>query len=113
VLGDQHYNAPSVREACEYSDRFLVASRRGRYPHTDPGVEVRRLFHELRSRAIENFNEQFKAIFEAHGPVPTKGLRDTQCFALGAVLLYQLTLWYRFEHGLDLRVGLKAFLKAA
>src|SRR5262249_41610252 len=113
VLGDQHYNAPAVREACECRGRLLVASRRGRYPHTDPGVEVRRLFHELRSRAIENFNEQFKGIFEAHGPVPTKGLRATQCFALGAVFLYQLTLWYRFEHGLDLRVGLKAFLKAA
>ena len=34
-------------------------------------------------------------------------------FALGAVLVYQLTLLYRFEHGQDLRVGLKAFLKAA
>lgn len=113
VLGDQHYNAPTVQESCERSGRILVASRRGRYPHTDPGVEVRRLFHELRSRAIENFNEPFKAIFEAHGPVPTKGLRDTQCFALGAVFLYQLTLWYRFEHGWDLRVGLKSFLKAA
>lgn len=113
VLGDQHYNAPTVREGCERTGRILVASRRGRYPHTDPGVAVRRIFHSLRSRAIENFNEQFKGIFEAHGPVPTKGLRDTQCFALGAVFLYQLTLWYRFEHGLDLRVGLKAFLKAA
>jgi hypothetical protein len=113
VLGDQHYNAPTVRAACERRGRFLVASRRGRYPHTDPGVEARRVFHELRSRAIENFNEQFKGIFEAHGPVPTKGLRATQCFALGAVFLYQLTLWYRVEQGLDLRVGLKAFLKAA
>jgi hypothetical protein len=113
VLGDQHYNAPAVRDECERRGRVLVASRRGRYPHTELGVEVRRIFHELRSRAIENFNEQFKAIFEAHGPVPTKGLRATQCFALGAVFLYQLTLWYRFEQGLDLRVGLKAFLKAA
>jgi hypothetical protein len=27
--------------------------------------------------------------------------------------VYQLIVWYRFEHGLDLRSGLKAFLKAA
>ena len=27
------------------------------YPHTDDGVEVRRVFHKLRSLAIENFNE--------------------------------------------------------
>ena len=89
------------------------ATRRGPYPHTDDGVEVRRLFHELRSRAIENFNEQFKGIFDAHGQVPTKGLVNTRRFALGAVFVYQLTLWYRHEHGLDLRVGLKPFLKAA
>ena len=34
-------------------------------------------------------------------------------FALGAILVYQLTLWYRYEHEMDLRVGLKPFLKAA
>jgi hypothetical protein len=113
VLGDQAYNAPNVRVACEQANRQLVTPRGGRYPHTDAGVEVRRLLHQLRSHAIENFNEQFKGIFDAHGPVPTKGLRRTQLFVLGAVFLYQLTLWYRFEQGLDLRVGLKPFLKAA
>ena len=113
VLGDQHYNAPNVRERCERRDCMVIATQPGAYPHTDPGVEVRRLFHQLRSRAIENFNEQFKAIFDVHGAVPTKGLRHTQRFALGAVLLYQLTLWHRYEQGLDLRTGLKAFLKAA
>ena len=98
---------------CLAADRFLVATRRGPYPHTDDGVEVRRVFHKLRSLAIENFNGQFKGIFDAHGSVPTRGLIRTQRFALGAVFLYQLTLLYRFEHRLDLRVGLKAFLKAA
>jgi hypothetical protein len=70
------------------------------------------MFHELHSRAIENFNEQFKGIFDGHGQVPTKGLVNTQRFAQRAVFVYQLTLLYRFEHGLDLRVGLKAFLLA-
>jgi hypothetical protein len=113
VLGDQHYNDPAIRAVCAESGRAVVATRRGRYPHTDAGVGVRRIFHELRSRAIENLNEQFKGIFDAHGRVPTKGLVNTRRFALGAVLVYQLTLWYRHEHGLDLRVGLKPFLKAA
>jgi hypothetical protein len=113
VLGDLHYNAPNVQAACDQSERLLVTPQYGPYPHTDDGVEVRRFFHELRSRAIENFNEQFKGIFDGHGQVPTKGLRNTQRFALGAILVYQLTLLYRFEHGLDLRVGLKPFLKAA
>jgi hypothetical protein len=113
VLGDQHYNDPTIDATCADSGRTVVATQRGPYPHTDAGVEVRRIFHELRSRAIENLNEQFKGIFDAHGQVPTKGLVNTRRFALGAVFVYQLTLWYRHEHGLDLRVGLKPFLKAA
>jgi hypothetical protein len=32
---------------------------------------------------------------------------------LGAVFVYQLGLLYRFQPGLDLCFGLKAFLKAA
>jgi hypothetical protein len=113
VLGDLHYNAPNVREVCEQTGRILVTTEYGTYPHTDPGVEVRRIFHKLRSLAIESFNEHFKGIFDGHGQVPTKGLINTQRFALGAIFVYQLALLYRFQHGLDLNVGLKAFIKAA
>jgi hypothetical protein len=62
---------------------------------------------------MENFNEHFKSIFDGHGQFPTKGLIATQRFVLLAVFVYQPGLLYRFEHGLDLCVGLKAFLKAA
>jgi hypothetical protein len=41
-------------------------------------MTLRRVFHELRSRAIENLNEQFKGIFDVHGQVPTKVLK-TEC----------------------------------
>jgi len=113
LLGDIHYNAPNVREAWQTDDRFLVVPQYGSYPHTDAGKEVRRIFHKLRSTTNENFNEQFKGIFDAHGQVPTKGLINTQRFALGAIFVYQIALLYRFENGLDLRIGLKHFLKAA
>ncbi len=113
LLGDLHYNAPNVQEECLKSQRILVATQYGPYPHTDDGVEVRRVFHKLRSLAIENFNEHFKGIFDGHGQVPTKGLNTTKRFALGAIFVYQLALIYRFNHGLDLNIGLKAFIKAA
>ena len=113
VLGDTHYNAPEVRELCENQGRILVASRHGPYPHTDPGVEVRRVFHELR---LSGDRELQRAVQEhlrrGSGQVPTKGLVNTTRFALGAVLVYQMALLYQYEHGRDLRVGLKAFLKA-
>jgi hypothetical protein len=112
VLGDLHYNAPNVHEVCQQNGRLLVTTQYGPYPHTDLGVEVRRIFHKLRSLAIENFNEHFKGIFDGHGQVPTKGLLNTQRFALGAIFVYQLALLYRFQHGLDLNIGLKAFIKA-
>ena len=113
VLGDRHYTTPELQELCAEDERELVTTRYGRYPHTDGGVEVRRIFHQLRSRASENFNEQFKGIFDAHGQVLTKGLTNTRHFALGGIVVYQLTLLYRHDHQMDLRVGLKPFLKAA
>lgn len=113
ILGDLHYNAPNVRAVCQQTGRILVTTQYGPYPHTDAGVEVRRIFHQLRHLAIESFNEHFKGIFDGHGQVPTKGLINTQRFALGAVFVYQLALLYRFQHGLDLNIGLKAFIKAA
>jgi len=70
VPGDAHYDAPEVRAGC-------LASGRGPYPRTDPGAEVRRVFHRLRHASIENFDEHFKSVLECHAAVPTKGLSDT------------------------------------
>jgi Transposase DDE domain len=113
VLGDSHYQDPALHERTAAEGCALVATRRGAYPHTDDGVAVRRIFHKERSVAIENFNGQFKAIFDVNGPVPTRGLVATARWVLGAVLVYQLTLLSRHHLGLDLRTGLKPFLQAA
>jgi plasmid stabilization system protein ParE len=113
VLGDIHYDASNVREACESTERFLVTTKRGAYPHADDGVEVRRVFHKLRSLANENFNEHFKSIFEVHAQVPTRGHVNTTRFVLGAVFVYQLGVLHRYGQGLEINRGLKAFLKAA
>ncbi len=113
LLGDTGYDDPELRELRAADGRELVTSRHGRYPHADGGKEVRRVFHALRSKAIENFTGQFKAIFDCGGQVPTRGLMATRRYVLGAVFVYQLTLLHRHEHGGDLRVGLKPFLKAA
>ena len=113
VLGDTHYGAPNGRAVCARAGRVLVTPRRGPYPHADSGVDVRRVFHRLRSRRIETLNEQFKGIFACHGQVPTRGLRATRRFALGAVFVYQLAVLYRYQSGGALRQGLKPFLCAA
>lgn len=113
VLGDSHYQTEAVAKLCEQAGQTLVTSRGKRKRKADdPGREVRRELHKLRSATIENWNEQYKSLFDVHGSVPTKGLRATKRFALGGVLLYQLLLWYRYLHGLDLRRGFKSFLKA-
>lgn len=113
LLGDQHYNTPLLRGVCQFKGWQLVATHRGKRPQEDVGREVRRILHKLRSLAIENFNEHFKGIFDGHAQVPTRGLVAPRRYALGCVFVYQLALLYRYEHGLDLNVGLKAFLKAA
>jgi hypothetical protein len=112
-LGDQHDNTPDLRAGCARHNRELVATHRGPYPPTDGGVEVRRVFHQLRSHAIEPFNGLFKNIFEWGGQMPVKGLRRCQLLALGAVLLYQLVLLYQHQHHQPVGVGIKALLRAA
>jgi Transposase DDE domain len=114
VLGDKHYAAKDLKERCLTDGRFLVSPKRGAYPHTDEGVEVRRIFHLLRHRAIENLNGHFKVLFEAYEAVPTKGEANTARFALGAVFVYQLALLHRHdERRSETNRGLKAFLRAA
>jgi hypothetical protein len=113
ILGDQAYHDPALRAHCAARQRTLVTTQRDAYPHTDDGVEVRRLFHQLRTHATETFNGQFKAIFDCGGQVPTKGRVATRRFALGAVFVYQLALLYRFETRGPLRAGLKPLLQAA
>jgi hypothetical protein len=113
VLGDTLYNDPALRATCALSNRLLVASRRGPSPHQGPGVEVRRIFHKLRSNAVEPFNGLFKNVFEWGGQVPVKGLHRTQRIVLGAIVVYQLVLLYQVEHQLPLGRGVKALLRAA
>lgn len=113
LLGDTAYDDTELRDTCDTAGITLITSRRGAYPHRDGGVGVRRVFHALRSHAIENWNGQFKAIFDVRQPVPTRGRLATRRWVLGAVLVYQLAVWRRFEANADLRMGLKPFLKAA
>jgi hypothetical protein len=113
VLGDTQYNDPDLRQQCHRRGCELVATRRGPYPHRDAGVEVRKVFHKLRSQAIEPFNGLYKNIFEWRVKMPVKGLQRSQLLALGAVLVYQLVLRYQHEQHLPLGKGIKPLLRAA
>ena len=113
MLGDTSYNDPAVRQLCEESDPALVATRRGAYPHHDDGVEVRRLFHKLRSQAIEPCNGLFKNVFEWRTLLPVKGLQRSQLLALGTIVVYHLVLLYQHEYNLPLGKGIKSLLRAA
>lgn len=113
VLGDTHYNDDDLRTDCRLSNRWLIATRRGSYPHTDPGADVRRIFHRLRSKAIEPFNGLFKNVFEWGGQAPVKGLKRVRLIVLGAVLVYQLALLYQHQHNLPLGKRVKPLLRAA
>lgn len=113
LLGDQHYRDADLTALCAQRSCVLVVPKGGRYPYDDAGAEVRRVLHKTRSITIENFNEQFKGIFDAHAHVPTRGLAATRRYALGAIFTYQLVVLQRHQQEADLRVGLKAFLRAA
>jgi hypothetical protein len=113
LLGDTHYNDPDLRRQCHRRGCELVATRRGPYPHSDSGVEVRKIFHKLRSQAIEPFNGLFKNVFGWQKNLPVKGLQRSQLLALGAVVVYQVVLLYQHEQHLPLGKGMKPLLRAA
>ena len=93
--------------------RALVTTRRGASPHHDNGVEVRRIFHKLRSQAIEPFNGLFKTVFEWRTQMPVQGLQRSQLLALGAIVIDQLVLLYQHEPTLLLGKVSKPLLRAA
>jgi hypothetical protein len=113
VLGDTHYNDPDLRQRCHRRGCELVAMRRGPYPHRDGGMDVRKVFHKLRSQAIEPFNGLYKNVFEWRVKMPVKGLQRSQLPALGAVVVYQLALLYQHQQDLPLGKGIKPLLRAA
>jgi hypothetical protein len=113
ILGDSHYNDPTLRTECERDNRLLVATRRGKHPSTDDGLEVRRIFHQLCAQAIEPFNNLFKAVFSWHSQMPVKGLRRSQRLALAAIFVSQLVLLSQHEHHRPVGKAIKAFLRAA
>lgn len=113
VLGATHDHDPELRHQCHQRGCALVATRRGPSPHGDGGVEVRKVFHTLRSPALEPFNGLFKNVFEWRVKMPVKGWRQSQLLALGAVVVYQLVLLYQHEQNLPLGKGIKPLLRAA
>lgn len=115
ILGDRHYHddEAEVLTACRLSDRLLITTQPGPYPHQDDGAAVRKVFHKLRSVAIEPFNSLFKNVFEWYGQVPVKRLARVRLIVLGAVFVYQVVLLYQFHQGLVLGKEVKALLRAA
>ena len=106
-LGDTHDNDLRLRPQCHRWGCELVATRRRPSPHGDGGVEVRKIFHKLRSHAIEPFNGLFKNVFDWRVKMPVKGLQRWQLLAWGAVVVYQLVWLYQHEHDLPLGKSIK------
>lgn len=91
----------------------MARGRRGTYPYTEAGVEIRRILVKLRHVAMENREcKYFKVLFEAHGSVPTTGRLATMRFAPGAGFVSQLALLRHHERDPGTNHELKTFLRA-
>ena len=109
-----HYNAPAVRAALPGGQQELVATRHGSlsaYGRRRGGAAA--VPHPALDGRLRTRMSSAKVSSTAPGQVPTKGLRNTRRWALGAVLVYQLKFVVSVRAWLGLRVGLKPFLKAA
>jgi hypothetical protein len=113
ILADSQYDTKELDQQCAARDQFLIATHKATSPRNAAGTEVRRVFHRLRSVAMENYNSLFKSTFDFRRPIPTRGLVNTQRFVLGAVLVFQLALLYRYQCGELHQQGIKALIRAA
>jgi hypothetical protein len=104
-LEDTHNKDPELRRQCHRRGCALVATQRGPYPHMDGGSAVRKIFHQLHSKAIESFNGLFKNVFEWPVKIPVKGLQRSQLLALGTMVIYQLVFLYQHHHNLPFGKG--------
>lgn len=113
VLADSQYDTQDLHQLCDDADRILIASHKPTSPRNAAGTAVRQMFHLLRGVAMENFNSLFKSTFDLRRPVPSRGLVNTQRSVLGAVLVFQLALLYRYHGGELHQEGIKALIRAA
>jgi hypothetical protein len=95
-------------------DRLPVAHHTNKRSRGRPHVSSDRLFLKalviMIIRHLHTVHELLSVLTQ-----PTVEMRELRELlnVLGAVFVYQLGLLYRFQPGLDLCFGLKAFLKAA
>jgi len=113
VLADSQYDTEDLHQLCDAADRILIASHKPTSPRNAAGTSVRQMFHLLRGVAMENFNSLFKSTFDLRRPIPTRGLINTQRAVLGAILVFQLALLYRYHCGELHQEGIKALIRAA
>jgi len=66
---------------------------------------VRRIFHQLRSQAVEPSNGLCTNVFAWRTQMPVKGLQRSQLLALGAIVVYQVVWLCQQEHNLPLAKG--------
>ncbi len=56
----------------------MVTTKLGAYPHTDDGVEARRIYHKLRSKSNESFDVHCKSRLRgARSRFPPEGSATT------------------------------------
>lgn len=113
LLADSQYDTEDLHQLCDDAGRILIASHKPKSPRNAAGTSVRQMFHLLRGVAMENFNSLFKSTFDLRRPIPTRGLVNTQRAVLGAVLVFQLALLYRYHCGELHQEGIKALIRAA
>lgn len=113
LLGDQHYRDAVLADVCatrlpaHRAYRPELSAHRPRRRGAPPPAPDALGDHRDLQRAVQGYLQN------AHAQVPTRGLAATRRYALGAIFVYQLVLLQRHHQQADLRVGLKAFLKAA
>ena len=94
---------------CELNNCLLAASGRGLYPHTDAGVDVRRIFHLLHLHPIYLSMVCSRISLLLGGQFSVKDLLRSQLIVLGDACFINFTIINLWDEALSPFCGLRNY----
>lgn len=103
------FSSPTYAISSAVVEHLPVVRQYRPYPHTDAAEGLGPIFSELHHWAIENFSDQFRAIFDSPWMSAHQGTDPHPSVCTGRHIRLAAVRLYRLDRGQDIRADLKPY----